>query len=78
MAKETRTYRITGEARILNQLEDALAIAQHLGDIGASRYIKFGVDGDGQARIRVEKDGEKIKCLRPFDTNKEVIHVGLC
>jgi hypothetical protein len=78
MSKETRTYQITGDVRVLNQLEDMLSVVQYLGEIGASRYLKFGIDGDGQAKIKVEKNGEKIQCSRPVEINNEVIFGGLC
>lgn len=60
---ETRTYRITGRAEHLDNLERALSYMQWLGGWGSSRLVCFFVDGDGAVRLHVEREGTGI--LRP-------------
>jgi hypothetical protein len=40
-------------------LESALAIMQHLGNIGSSRWVCFYADGDGNFRPKIKVNGRK-------------------
>lgn len=43
------------------QLAQFLKVMQNCGDIGASRWMCFYVDGDGAFRPEIELDGGKIR-----------------
>lgn len=63
---ETRTYDITADKVILDNLERVFALMQHLGNVGHSSRILLMVDGDGACRpkfsnidIRLTDDEKK-------------------
>ncbi len=73
---ETRTYEITAHPEILKQLEEVLGTVALLGSIGASRMVKFSVDGDGRARVRVKSNGRDIRPVDEADLDKDEIRLG--
>jgi hypothetical protein len=64
MAPPQKVYadvRITGFPEHVNKMLNVLRLIQFFGDLGTSRTIKIWVDGDGAARMKVERlDGEKM------------------
>lgn len=58
----TRTYKISGKASIVDNLEVLFREISILSNVGASREIKLYVDGDGAVDLKIEReDGEKLK-----------------
>ena len=81
--EDTRTYTISAHSEVLDGLEKVLSCAEYLGNIGASRGIIVGVDGDGIARIKVKKDKGELETigkdkLEEFtNSGDETIRIGL-
>ena len=67
----------------LKTIAKVLRVCSYLGDVGASRTVSFGFDGDGSAKLRnVEIEDTPLKKWLEsnmkdfeFDTNKSEIHV---
>lgn len=58
----TRSYKISGKASIVDNLEVLFREISILSNVGASREIKLYVDGDGAVDLKIEReDGEKLK-----------------
>lgn len=82
---ETRIYKITGEPRLLNDFEEVLSMIQYLGNVGASRTIQLGIDGDGSVRLKIERINDKGKEIDMKEKDnmhelleKDNIDMGLC
>ena len=74
-----RTYTIEGPPEHLDKMEEVLSTLDYLGAAGASRTVKVHYDGDGRARLRFTRQGQKLK--RPEDlsaqTEKDEISFGI-
>jgi hypothetical protein len=68
--EETRTYKITGNKDTLDHIEKFLKTCEWLGNVGASREIKFGADGDGDFRPKVEGLSSSLKDYKVGDYDK--------
>jgi len=77
---ETRTYDISAYPDILDQLEEILKAMEFLGKAGASRTLEIGVDGDGQARIKIQRTDKNIDMKKQnINAGEDIIKgLGLC
>lgn len=75
--EETRTYKITGDPNMLDDIEKLFSLLKHLGEVGASREVRFFFDGDGKAYIKVERTDKKVDIVSDkYDLDKDTISLG--
>ena len=71
--RKDATVRMSGTRDTVDKFLLALSTAAYLGDVGSSRELQIGIDGDGHERLEVELEGGDMP--EPADTDSETIAI---